>query len=128
MTFVINWPMLLVCAACFTAGNTLLRLGLTSSRVVLIDGGIVGLPANFIGLVQEWRMYLSVLAYGTAFLIWMRLVATGPISILYPVVSALAFIMVFFADFFIIGTALSLVKLTGIAVIVLGIWIVSAWG
>ena len=84
---------LIFCSLAVMIANVLLR-GIDRSGVSLFSGGFYGLPRELIKLVGQSPFLISLAFYGAAMLLWFRLVSTEPLSVAYPVLSALTFVAV----------------------------------
>jgi drug/metabolite transporter (DMT)-like permease len=117
-----------VTAAFLTAiANMLLRAG------ILRFGGfspssVADVIWQFLGLLLQPLFFSGFVLYFVAALVWFRTIAIAPISVTYPLMVSLTFIAVTAGAFLLWGEPLSLRKLIGLAVILLGIVLVSGEG
>ena len=101
------------------AGNLMIRAGLARA-------GGMGLSAAKVAAVFLEPLVAGGLAlYGTAALIWFRVVSTEELSTSYPLLVSLTFILVTLGAVFFFGEKISLQKLVGLAVILVGIVVIA---
>ena len=80
--------LVVLCAGIVVLANLALRVGLDRSGVVPFARGIVGLPGDVLTMLLEPVFCLAVVLYGFSMLLWLRLVATEPLSLAYPMPAA----------------------------------------
>jgi multidrug transporter EmrE-like cation transporter len=114
-----------VAAAILTAvANVLIRAG------ILRFGGfspstVADIIQQFVGLLSQPLFVAGFALYFVAALIWFRTIAVAPLSVAYPLLVGLTFIAVTAGAVLVWGEPLTLRKLIGVAVILLGIVLVS---
>lgn len=116
--------LLIMAAALMTAsGNVMMREG------VVRAGGLSLAPEAF---GREFRQLLlqplfdgGVLLYGLASVLWFAIVSTEKLSTSYPLLVSMTFILVTLAATILFREPLSLPKVLGIVVILIGIVLVS---
>lgn len=78
-----------------------------------------------------WRLMtspfilLAVVAYGFAVILYMLILSRLDLSYLYPVMTALGLVLASLVSAFVFGEHISLVRLGGIAVIIVGVFILA---
>ena len=75
-------------------------------------------------LVTEWHIVLALFCYALSVIIWILALSRVPVSIAFPLLS-MAYIVTAVAAWYLLGEALSLTKVAGIVVIILGVIIIS---
>jgi len=75
-------------------------------------------------LATEWHIVVALGCYALSVVIWMLALSRVPVSIAFPLLS-MAYIVTAVAAWYLLGEALSLTKLAGIGVIILGVIIIS---
>ena len=118
---------LVVIAAFLTvAGNLLMREG-----VVRAGGLSLSLPTlahELAHLARQPLFVLGLLLYGAASLVWFRIVSMENLNSSYPLLVSLTFLFVTLGATFLFREPLSLQKVIGLAVILMGIVLVSTAG
>lgn len=104
------------------AANLLLRAGVEGAGVA---PGLADLPATLWRLARQPLFDLGFLLYGLAALLWFRVIASEPLSTAYPLLVSLTFVLVTLGAVVFYREPVSLAKMAGLAVILVGILIVS---
>lgn len=80
---------------------------------------------DIFALILNPIFILGVILYGSGTLLWMRVIATEPLSIGYPILMSVAFIAITLGAAFFFKEALTAPKLIGMAIIVVGVIIAT---
>ena len=106
------------------AANLLVRMG------VLKAGGFV--PESFghvfeclLRLAKQPAFVFGMMLYGLASLLWFRIVSAEQLTVAYPILVSLTFLLVTFGGYFLFSEAITPLKVAGMTTIVLGIVMVS---
>ena len=75
-------------------------------------------------LATEWHIVVALICYALSVIIWILALSRLPVSIAFPLLS-MAYIVTAVAAWYLLGEALSLNKMVGIVVIILGVIIIS---
>jgi drug/metabolite transporter (DMT)-like permease len=75
-------------------------------------------------LATEWHIVTALFCYALSVVIWVLALSRVPVSIAFPMLS-MAYIVTAVAAWFLLGEVLSMTKLIGIGVIILGVIIIS---
>lgn len=75
-------------------------------------------------LATEWHIIAALFCYALSVVVWILALSRVPVSIAFPLLS-MAYIVTAVAAWYLLGEALSLTKLVGIGVIILGVVIIS---
>ena len=75
-------------------------------------------------LATEWHIVTALFCYALSVVIWILALSRVPVSIAFPMLS-MAYIVTAVAAWYLLGEALSVTKLAGIGVIILGVIIIS---
>lgn len=84
-------------------------------------GGVFGI---FTRIFQSPLMIAGLLLYGLGFLAWIFLLSKASISLVYPVILSANIILVLLLSHFFFNETLGLIQIVGIALILLGIFMV----
>jgi undecaprenyl phosphate-alpha-L-ara4N flippase subunit ArnE len=122
----IGWSWLLFCTFSVVVGNVLLRVSIGQSGVTLFTSGIYGLPRELIDIFKQPLFFIAVAFYGAAMLSWLRVLATEPLSVAYPVLAALTFVVVTIAGVTLFAEPLGARKVGGLITIVMGLYLISS--
>lgn len=117
--------LVVLCAGIVVLANLALRVGLDRSGVVPFARGIVGLPGDVLTMLLEPVFCLAVVLYGFSMLLWLRLVATEPLSLAYPMLAAFTFVSLSVVSIFLLAEPMGLRKAAGLAAIVAGFFLLS---
>lgn len=105
------------------AGNLMLREGVTRAGGFALS--LAHLGADFLRLFRE-PLFLSGLAlYFTAAVVWFRVISTEALSSSYPLLVSLTFLCVTVGATVFFHEQLSVQKLVGLAILLLGIVVVA---
>lgn len=75
-------------------------------------------------LATEWHIVTALFCYALSVVVWILALSRVPVSIAFPLLS-MAYIVTAVAAWYLLGEALSLSKVVGIGVIILGVIIIS---
>lgn len=115
--------LVIISALLTVAANLMLRAGVDKA-----GGFPVQLQSPFsaiIKLISQPLFDVGVLFYALASLVWFHIISIEPLSIAYPLLVSLTFVFVTLGAIFIFHESLNTMKLIGIAVILIGIFILS---
>ena len=113
----------LLCSTMTVGSNILLRIGVKSAGGVgLADRGLVLDIAN---LLTQPVFLVGVVLYGINALAWFHLLSIAKLSTVYVMLVSITFIGVTVLDSWLFGSAISVTKVVGIAVVTIGIIIVA---
>jgi drug/metabolite transporter (DMT)-like permease len=95
------------------SGQILFKIGIQKS------GGL-----QWLKLAQSPAIIGGLALYGIATLLWFAVLARLPLSVAYPMQS-LAYVFSLFIAYYIFGEELSLSKFAGVAVILIGVYLIA---
>jgi len=75
-------------------------------------------------LATEWHIVTALFCYALSVVVWILALSRVPVSIAFPMLS-MAYIVTALAAWYLLGEPLSLTKIVGIGVIILGVVIIS---
>lgn len=75
-------------------------------------------------LATEWHIIVALCCYGFSVVVWILALSRVPVSIAFPMLS-MAYIVTAVAAWYLLGETLSMTKLVGIGIIILGVIIIS---
>lgn len=116
--------LVLLAAGLTMAANLLLRAGIDAAGGFAVNGAMGALRA-LAHLFLQPRFTVGFMTYALASVVWFRVVATEPLSVAYPILVSLTFLLVTAGAVAFFGEALSVRKVLGLLVILGGIMIVS---
>ena len=120
----IGLVLVLVTAVLTMAANLMLRAGIDAAGGFELGNALQILPA-LIKLFVQPLFTLGFVIYFVASVVWFRVIATQPLSLAYPILISLTFALVTGGAVIFFGEPLSVRKVVGLAVILMGIVIVS---
>ena len=105
--------------------NILLKKGVTSF------GGLSGQKSQlFIELTKAATnpfVILGVVLYGFSFLIWLRILSFNDLSRAYPIFATIVFLLTTAGSVFFLNESVSLLRFAGIAIMLVGIYLVARY-
>lgn len=104
--------------------QVLMRKGMLG--VGAIDA-VSGAAEKIIAMAVNTWLWLAVLSYGASLLIWLVVLSRVPVSFAYAF-SSLGFVVVTACGWFFLGETVSVMRMAGIAIICLGVIVVSLTG
>lgn len=117
--------MIMIVIASGLMGISSLILRASVDTVGGFEGGVSDLIAGLFGLLQQPIFLLGVVLYGSGTLLWLRVLSSEPISIGYPILVSLAFLVVSAGAVVFFQEPLTTIKLVGMGVILLGVIILA---
>lgn len=91
-------------------------------------GGFSFSGQTFQALARSPLFLIGVCLYGLAGLLWFRVLSTEQLSIAYPLLVSLTFLMVTCGAIFFFGENLTIAKLSGLGFILIGIALIAKGG
>jgi multidrug transporter EmrE-like cation transporter len=119
--------LLLVSAATTTVANLLLRAGLDRAGGFNL-GGLTTTLLSFMRLLAEPYFAVGFVLYFLAALVWFRVISHELLSTAYPIMVGLVFVMVSAGAVLLFREPMSVRKMIGLVVILVGIVIASTSG
>ena len=125
----IKIALLVACIIITPVGNLLLKAGINEcGSIIQAEVGVV----HYYGQVfSKWQVLVGGVVYVMSALMWMAVLGMMDISAAYPIFVAGAFTLVTSAAIILLHEHVNTVRIIGIAVVILGILIVSQsarWG
>lgn len=111
--------LLLATAACMAGANLLIKTGIAQA------GGFAVSISALWKLARQPAFVAGVLLTAGGALMWFRILATQKLSTCYPLFVSLTYFLITLAAIYFLHERISLQKLAGLAVLVLGIAIVA---
>jgi multidrug transporter EmrE-like cation transporter len=116
--------LVLVTAGLTMAANLMMRSGINSAGG-FAPQSVFAVVIGFVRLLSQPLFLTGFVLYFIASLIWLRVVASEPLSVAYPVLVSLTFALVTGGAVFFFQEPLSVRKAVGLAVILGGILVIS---
>lgn len=88
-------------------------------------GSISTLHRDIFALIIHPIFIIGIILYGGGTLVWMRVISTEPLSIGYPILMSVAFITVSIGAAYFFKEAITIAKVVGMAIIVIGVVIAT---
>ncbi len=114
-----GWVFIIVCAVFAVAANFLFKVAIQSQTD--FNGQIV----DYLRLFLQPIFIVGLFFYGLAMITWIKVLSSEPMNLAYPILSSIAFALVIMGAAFFFKESLSLVKIVGIIVIIIGITITA---
>ncbi|MGH7178218.1 MAG: SMR family transporter [Tepidisphaeraceae bacterium] len=116
--------LVLLTAAMTMGANLMMRGGIDSGGGFAPESALAVVLA-FLRLLTQPLFLCGFVLYFLASLVWMRVIASEPLSVAYPVLVSLTFALVTGGAVFFFHEPLSLRKVVGLVVILVGILVIS---
>ena len=110
MTVPLDFLLLMISALCAAGGQLLFKAGAHGAKA-------------FPAFVNRWTL-LGLIAYGIGTLLWIYVLSRVPLTLAYPF-TALTFVLVYLAGAWLFGEPVTLRALTGVALILGGLFMVT---
>jgi multidrug transporter EmrE-like cation transporter len=116
--------MILVSVGCTTMAQISLKHGMSveSVQTALTGGGLVQVV---LAVTKSPTVWLGLFLYGFSAVVWLFVLAKLQVSVAYAFV-ALGFVLTMLLGCVVLGEPMTLRKLAGTALVMLGIWLVAA--
>lgn len=119
----IGWWLVILTAGCVASANLLLRLVMDGGH--WIEPNPVKLIKNLSRLAARPWFDLGIALYLVGAVIWFRIIATETLSTAYPLFISLAFVFVTLGASTLFRESITMRKLAGLGIIVIGISVVG---
>ena len=119
-----GWSLVVLSACLQAAATLLLRAGV--GRAGGLGGTLGTLPQAALRLAGQPLFVAGALLYALAALVWFRVLASEPLSTAYPLLVSLTFLIVTAGAAGLFQESLNPRKLAGMAILLIGIGIVSS--
>ncbi|MDQ7025628.1 MAG: hypothetical protein Q9P01_13965 [Anaerolineae bacterium] len=113
--------MVLVASAMMAFASLMLKQGI-SNIGGFGEGNII---SEIFNLLLQPIFVVGVLLYGSGTLLWMRVISTEPLSVGYPILVSFSFIIVALGAVLFFKETITLTKLLGMGIILIGVVIAS---
>ncbi len=104
------------------AAQLLLKAGTT--RIGEFQFSLENIVPIGIKIATQWPIIGGLACYGISVVVWIMALSRVPVSLAYPMLS-IGYIVNAFAAWWLFGESLTAQKLIGIAVIIVGVWLVA---
>ncbi|MGH8148897.1 MAG: SMR family transporter [Steroidobacteraceae bacterium] len=121
----LTWSLLLGGVALNAAAQLFLKAATRASGVLVADTGVSWLAASH--LLRAPPLWAGFCCYGVSVFLWIGALSRVPVSVAYPLLS-IGYIVNAFAAAALFGEALTVSKLAGIGIIVLGVVVLTRAG
>ena len=107
--------LVLITALSMAVANLLIRAGVDKS------GGQLGLTrASLLSVVTQPLYLVGLLLVGLAGILWIRVISTGPLSVIYPLFVSLTYLLIVFGAVIVFHENLSFSKMAGLCFVLVG--------
>ncbi|OGQ98925.1 MAG: hypothetical protein A2505_03300 [Deltaproteobacteria bacterium RIFOXYD12_FULL_55_16] len=114
-----GWILVLLSATLAVGANLLFRSGVERA------GGLILSFGGVINLLRQPRFDLGFILYAVTTILWIKVISIEPLSVAYPVLVSITFLLVTLGAAVLFRENLNWQKLLGLAVILAGIFIIS---
>ena len=118
-----TWILILTGVGLNAAAQLLLKVA-TRGLAHFSDFGLQTVLGSVAVLSRSWAFWVGMVCYGTSLCVWLAALSKAPVSSAYPMLS-LGYIVVAAVSVIWLGEALSPAKVAGIALICVGVVLVS---
>jgi multidrug transporter EmrE-like cation transporter len=114
--------LLLTCVALNTIAQLLLKAGVKTVGAIDFSMGHIARAAA--SLASEWHIFTGLVCYVASVGVWLLVLSRTDVSVAYPM-GSLAYIATAIAAWYLFGENLSVTRIVGIAVIIIGVYLVA---
>lgn len=114
----------LVCAFMMVGANSFLKMALADKGFAW-KGSVVGLARDLLQLLSFPLIWVGVLLFVGANVLWLMILATQKLGIAYPLQIGLVFLFSTLASLFVFGEKFSAVSVAGLALVVCGVVLIT---
>lgn len=104
--------------------NCAAQLCIRKGMLLVGEVGMKGLIQNFGEMIANWWLWGALVCYAISILIWMIVLSKVEVSFAYPFLS-IGYVVAALVGYYFFGESLSLVRIAGIIVICLGVFLIS---
>jgi multidrug transporter EmrE-like cation transporter len=119
----VTWILILSGVGLNAAAQLLMKFA-TRGLAHFTEFGLQTAIGSVLILARSWAFWLGMMCYATSICVWIAALSKAPVSTAYPMLS-LGYIVVAAVSVLWLGEALSLPKVAGIALICVGVVLVS---
>lgn len=107
------------CALCAATSSFLFRISIDRA------GGFSLNISSVVNLLLQPLFIIGIVLYGAMSIIWLRVLATEPLSVVYPLLISLTFLLVTCGGMYFFKELITVTKITGLVFIISGIILVA---
>ena len=122
--YILALPIILVGCVLNTIGQVFLKKGMACIGPLNLTGE--HMCHAFFSAFKNWYVFGGFLAYALSLSVSLIALSRLPVSYFYPLSVSISYIFVTIASYFFLGDTISLMKVLGLTIIVLGVYIVAA--
>lgn len=119
----LGWCLVMMSAGLAVTANLLMRVGVDRAGGFGID--LARIHLSLLGLAMQPMFDAGLALYVLASLVWFRVLSSEPLSVAYPVMTSITFMLVSVGGVVLFRESLNVCKATGLIIIVMGIVLVS---
>lgn len=98
---------------CSTSGLTLIKLGTEGTKISFING--------LIDMTFNWKLIVGFIVYVISFILYTLVISKYNLSYIYPILTALLFILVMLSSAFVLKENISTLQIVGVIIIIIGV-------
>jgi len=114
----------LICAFSMVGANSFLKMALADKGFAW-KGSLLGLGKDLFQLLSFPLIWIGILLFGAANVLWLMILATQKLAIAYPLQIALVFLFSTLASLLVFGEKFSPVSVVGLALVVCGVVLIT---
>ena len=118
-----GWILVLISSALAVLANLLLRVGV--DRTGDFGFEMARLHLVFLNLLKQPFFDVGIIMYGLATLVWIRILSIEPLSVAYPILVSITFVLVTLGAVVLFKESFNFFKALGLITIVVGIFLIS---
>jgi multidrug transporter EmrE-like cation transporter len=115
--------LVIIAAGMMASASLMLRAGIDRAGGFGTHPG--RLVEDILNLLRQPIFLIGVFLYGSGTLVWMRVISSEPLSLGYPVLVSVSFVAITLGAAFFFKEPLSIIKVIGMVVILVGVLVVS---
>lgn len=120
-----GWLLLVICAVVVVIANIGLRFAVGRLEAPPFSRGFTHILEDALALAGQPLLLGAVACYCVAIAIWLRVLATEPLSIAYPSLTSATFVAIILAGVLVFGEPWNLTRTAGVGLILVGLVLLS---
>lgn len=118
-----GWFLVMISAGLAVLANLFLRAGVDRAGGFSFEFATIHLA--FFNLLRQPFFDIGIIMYGLATLVWIRILSIEPLSVAYPILVSITFMLVTLGAIVLFKESLNANKIIGLLVIIAGIIVIS---
>lgn len=119
----LGWILVCICALMTMLANLLLRIGVKQALMAFTTQ--TTLFSQLWMAAKQPSLIGGIFFYVLASMVWLKIISTEPLSLAYPILVSITFLLVTSGAMLFFNEPITMLKISGIFIIILGIYVLS---